>query len=108
MEEKKERIRNYRSEKALGMNGFTIKFLKKFWNLLQVDIMPFVKHFEENGKLSKGFNSSFITIITKVKDPITFNDFQPISLIGCMYKIIAKVVALRIKKVIKTVIDEVQ
>ncbi|KAL4560863.1 hypothetical protein LXL04_033019 [Taraxacum kok-saghyz] len=72
------------------------------------DIMRFVKYFETHGCFSKGCNLSFITLIPKVKDPLSLNDFRPISLIGCVYKIIAKTLATRLKKVIETVIDEVQ
>lgn len=45
---------------------------------------------------------------SKIKDPITLGDFRPISLIGCLYKIIAKTLANRLKKVIDKSIGEVQ
>jgi len=47
-------------------------------------------------------------LIPKVKDPLALNDYRPISLIGSVYKIIAKALALRIKSVIGSVIDEIQ
>nr|GEY09661.1 transposon TX1 [Tanacetum cinerariifolium] len=51
---------------------------------------------------------SFVTIIPKVTNPIGLGDFRPISLIGCYYKIIAKVLAERIKKVVGKVVGDVQ
>lgn len=104
----KEAICNCGCEKAPGPDGFTFKFIKHFWHIMQDDIMRFVKHFESYACLSRGSNSSFISLLPKVKDPLHLNDFRPISLIGCVYKIIAKALASRIKKVIGTVIDEVQ
>ncbi|GJU27326.1 cysteine-rich receptor-like protein kinase [Tanacetum coccineum] len=59
-------------------------------------------------EISKGCNSSFVTIIPKVTDPIGLGDFHPISLIGCYYKIIAKVLAERIKRVVGKVVGDVQ
>lgn len=44
----------------------------------------------------------------KVKDPLRLDDFRPISLIGSLYKIIAKILALRFKKVIGSVVGDVQ
>lgn len=71
---------------------------------MQDDIMRFVKHFERVG----GISTSFITLLPKVKDPLSLSDYRLIGLIGCVYKIIAKVLASRLKKVISYVIDEIQ
>ncbi|GJR65249.1 putative RNA-directed DNA polymerase [Tanacetum coccineum] len=43
--------------------------------------------------IPRGCNSSFITLVPKVDDPTVIGDFRPISLIGCQYKILAKVLA---------------
>ena len=61
-----------------------------------------------NASFPKGLNSSFIALIPKIKDPQSFNDFRPISLIGCVYKIIAKLLANRLSKVMNHLIDERQ
>nr|GEY45331.1 RNA-directed DNA polymerase, eukaryota, reverse transcriptase zinc-binding domain protein [Tanacetum cinerariifolium] len=44
----------------------------------------------------KGSNSSFIALIPKTRDAKMVKDFRPISLIGSMYKIIAKILANRL------------
>lgn len=75
---------------------------------MSVDIINFVKYFEQNASLAKGCNPSFITLIPKVCDPISLADYIPISLIGCIYKIITKVLAIRLKSVIGFVISDIQ
>ncbi|KAJ9562049.1 hypothetical protein OSB04_007209 [Centaurea solstitialis] len=55
-----------------------------------------------------GCNASFLTLISKVANPIGLNEFRPISLIGILYKIISKVLAERLKKVIGSIISNVQ
>ncbi|GKE24724.1 putative RNA-directed DNA polymerase, eukaryota, reverse transcriptase zinc-binding domain protein [Tanacetum coccineum] len=57
---------------------------------------------------SRGCNSSFITLVPKIDDPLSLNDFRPISLIGCQYKIISKILANRLAMVISAVVSEVQ
>lgn len=95
-------------DKAPRPDGFTFSFIKRYWEILQHDIVKFVKYFERYGKLERGCNSSFINIIPKIKDPLHLRDYRPISLIGCQYKIISKILANRIKGVIDQNIGEAQ
>jgi len=44
-------------------------------------------------------------LIPKVDNPQHLNDFRPISLVGCLYKIVEKIMSLRMKKVLHKVID---
>jgi len=47
-------------------------------------------------------------LIPKMADPQLLNDYRPISLIGCMCKIVAKLLAKRMKMVMPLIIDETQ
>ncbi|KAI3750395.1 hypothetical protein L2E82_21030 [Cichorium intybus] len=96
------------SDRAPGPDGYTFKFIKMFWDTIKADVVRFVRYFEEFGNLAVGCNSSFITLVPKTKDPNSLSDYRPISLIGCMYKIIAKILALRLKRVMNDIIGEVQ
>jgi hypothetical protein len=70
--------------------------------------MTFLTEFHRNGKLTKGVNSTFIALIPKVHNPQGLNDFRPISLVGCMYKALAKVLANRLRLVIGNVVSDSQ
>ncbi|KAK2421774.1 hypothetical protein QL285_032366 [Trifolium repens] len=70
--------------------------------------MRFRTEFHRNGKLTRGINSTFIALIPKVDNPLKLNDFRPISLVGSMYKILAKVLANRLRQVVGSVVSEVQ
>jgi hypothetical protein len=70
--------------------------------------MRFVSEFHRNDKLTKGLNSTFIALIPKVESPQRLNDFRPISLVGSLYKILAKILANRLREVIGSVISESQ
>ncbi|GJY45302.1 RNA-directed DNA polymerase, eukaryota, reverse transcriptase zinc-binding domain protein [Tanacetum coccineum] len=107
-QEIKDAIWDCGGDKASGPNGFTFKFIKKHWEIIKDDIIAYVKEFENTTYIPRGCNSSFITLIPKIDDPLTIGEFRPISLIGCQYKIIAKILANRLSLVIPSVIGEVQ
>ncbi|KAL7587442.1 hypothetical protein Lser_V15G40495 [Lactuca serriola] len=94
--------------KAPGTDGYTFKILKANWDVISGDIIRFVKYFESTGSIAPGCNSSSITLIPKVNDPLSLGDYRPISLIGCMYKVVANLLANRLKQVIDSVVDKVQ
>ncbi|KAE8662788.1 hypothetical protein F3Y22_tig00113124pilonHSYRG00059 [Hibiscus syriacus] len=54
------------------------------------------------------FNKSFIALIPKKVEATNLEDFRPISLMGCMYKIVARVLAKRMASCINEVIGENQ
>ncbi|KAK2366633.1 hypothetical protein QL285_079994 [Trifolium repens] len=64
--------------------------------------------FHGNALLPKGVLSYFITLIPKVARPSTLGEFRPISLLGCLYKVIAKVLAARLAKVMDSVVATTQ
>ncbi|GJZ97152.1 RNA-directed DNA polymerase, eukaryota, reverse transcriptase zinc-binding domain protein [Tanacetum coccineum] len=59
-------------------------------------------------KRGGGCNSSFITLIPKIPDANLVKDFRPISLIGGIYKIIAKILSNRLVGVLSDIVNEVQ
>lgn len=54
------------------------------------------------------FNATFIALIPKKEDPDSFEDFQPISLCNSIYKIIAKIIAVRLKPILSSGISSEQ
>ncbi|XP_071687297.1 uncharacterized protein [Rutidosis leptorrhynchoides] len=77
-------IQNCCSSKAPGPDGFNMKFFKKFWWLLNDDIIRIFDWFWNRMEISKGCNASFITLIPKTDNPLSLTDYRPISLIGSM------------------------
>nr|GEZ75293.1 hypothetical protein [Tanacetum cinerariifolium] len=55
-----------------------------------------------------GCNSSFVSLIPKTLDPKFISDYRPISLIGCLYKVVTKILATRLSMVISGLISDVQ
>ncbi|GKC25373.1 putative RNA-directed DNA polymerase, eukaryota, reverse transcriptase zinc-binding domain protein [Tanacetum coccineum] len=99
-EEIKRAVWDCGEERAPGPDGFTFKFFKTFWDTIQPDVVRFVRDFFQLGYFPKGCNSSFIALIPKVGDAKFVSEFRPICLIGCQYKIIGKILANRLSRVI--------
>jgi hypothetical protein len=107
-EEVKAAVWDCDSFKSSGPDEVNFGFFKEFWVELKTDVLRFVSDFHRNGKLTKGLNSTFIALIPKVDSPQRLNEFRPISLVGSLYKILAKVLANRLRMVIGSVISESQ
>jgi len=107
-EELREAVWMCEGSKSPGPDGFNFNFIKKYWDVLKQDILAAALCFQESGQFPKGCNASFITLVPKVRDPVTLDQYRPISLVGALYKVIFKALSLRIKKVLPMVIDEFQ
>ena len=71
-----------------------------------MDVLHFLVKFHANGCFLKGINASLLALIPKVQDSQNLNEYRPISLIGCIYKIVPKFLTRRLEKVMATIIDE--
>nr|GEX75687.1 delta(12) fatty acid desaturase DES8.11-like [Tanacetum cinerariifolium] len=94
--------------KTPGPEGFTFKFIKEFWDTIGTDFSNMVMRFELDVFIPRCCNSSFITLVPKIQDPVDVKYYRLISLIRCQYKVIAKVLANRIMKFIHSVVSEIQ
>ncbi|GKC01800.1 RNA-directed DNA polymerase, eukaryota, reverse transcriptase zinc-binding domain protein [Tanacetum coccineum] len=95
-------------DKSPGPNGFTFGFYRRFLKLIENDVVDAVIYFFHQGSFPKGENSSFIALIPKTHDANMVKDFRPISLIGSLYKIIAKILANHRVVVLGDIVNEVQ
>ena len=67
---------------------------------MEKDILAVFDEFFQYFNLEKSLNATFITLIPKKIDASNIRDFRPISLVGSVYKILAKVLANHIRMVL--------
>ncbi|GKV53234.1 hypothetical protein SLEP1_g59770, partial [Rubroshorea leprosula] len=108
IEEIEEGLHSCDGSKAPGPDGFNFNFIKFAWSSLKDDFVNFMCEFHQHGRLVKGLNSSFLALIPKKLNPIQFKEYRPISLLGCLYKLLAKVLANRLKMVMSDIISDSQ
>ena len=95
-------------DKAPEPEGFSTTFWQFSWDIVKNDIMELFKDFHQQGRFVKSLNSTFLVLILKKEGVEDLKDFKPISLVGSLYKLIAKVLANRLKKVMNHLVNSSQ
>ena len=67
--------------------------------------MNFFRQFHETGRFVRSLNATFLVLIPKKGGAEDLKDFRPISLVGGLYKWLAKVLAKKLKGVLSKVIS---
>jgi hypothetical protein len=94
--------------KSPGPDGFSACFYQKSWATVKSEVNSAVLDFLNNGFFDSALNETHIALVPKKKNPSCLTDYRPISLCNVLYKLIAKVVANRLKKVLGTIISPVK
>ena len=87
-------------DKAPGPDGFSLAFFHHCWGVVKRDVLTMFEEFYLHSKFEKSLNATFIALIPKKNGAFNIRDFRPISLVGSVYKILAKVLANRLKEVL--------
>ncbi|XP_070031557.1 uncharacterized protein [Nicotiana tomentosiformis] len=94
--------------KAPGIDGFYTVFFKNAWGIINIQITEAIKEFFSTGKIYWAINFSTITLVPKVTKPATIKEYRPIACCSVLYKMISKILASRLQKVMPTIICEAQ
>lgn len=85
---------------ALGPYGFSSSFYKKHWEVVKNDLMYEVIDFFLETHLPLDFVATTIVLTPKTDNPSDFSMVIPISLCSACYKIITKLLATRLAKLL--------
>nr|XP_025703628.1 uncharacterized protein LOC112805458 [Arachis hypogaea] len=108
MEEIKKIVWSCGSTKVPRPDGFNMVFIKRTWDIIGGEFSETMMQFYRIGYLPKSLNMTRVMLASKVDVPTEIKDFNPISMIESIYKVISKVMVDRIKKVMKNLVVEVQ
>ena len=97
-------LREMNGDKAPSLDGVMIALWQDCWDAVRKDVMDLFKEFFEKGTFTKSQNATFIVLIPKKGGAEEWSQFRPISLVESLYKLIAKVLANRLKKVVGKVV----
>lgn len=91
--------------KSLGPDGFNGLFYQNHWSTVKEEVCKAVKEFFEGGDLPVMLNETVVTLIPKIPMPESINQLRLISCCNFSYKIISKIVVLRLKKFMDSLIS---
>uniref|UniRef100_A0A2N9H1T5 Reverse transcriptase domain-containing protein n=1 Tax=Fagus sylvatica TaxID=28930 RepID=A0A2N9H1T5_FAGSY len=95
-------------EDASRPDGYTMAFFQGCWATIKDDVMAVFYDFHTHGSFVRSMNATFLALIPKKPSAVECKDFRPISLVLSVYKMIAKVLANRLKVVLEKVVSDSQ
>uniref|UniRef100_A0A3B4WXV4 Reverse transcriptase domain-containing protein n=1 Tax=Seriola lalandi dorsalis TaxID=1841481 RepID=A0A3B4WXV4_SERLL len=98
-------INSLQNNKTPGPDGFPVEYYKAFSKKLLTPLTNMIKEALENKKLPESLEIATITLLPKPgKDKQKCDSYRPLSLLNADYKILSKLVALRLEDVIPKII----
>lgn len=91
--------------KAPGPDGLNPLFFQSQWETLGASIVAKVDLMFSKREEIMDVNNTNIVLIPKSDHPETIRDFRPISLCNVIYKILTKVIATRLRRVMPKIIS---
>ena len=89
-------------------DGMPPLFFQHFWPTVNSVVIKTVVDFLNHGVAPPKFHETHIVLIPKTKNPSRVTDYRPISLCNVAYKLASKVVANRMRVVLKDIVCENQ
>lgn len=105
----REAIKSLQCNKSPGPDGYTAEYYKTFVDLLAPVLRDVYNEAFLKSRLPETFSKATISLILKKeKDPLLCNSYRPISLLNVDFKILSKVLALRLQQVLPNIISQDQ
>jgi hypothetical protein len=108
MEELTESLNDSNFGSTSGWDGVSFNVIRKYWTILGPIMLKMARETFDQGELSENFKLGLIKLIPKKGDAHKVEDWRPITLLNCGYKIISGVVAKRLEKYLPKIIGRAQ
>jgi hypothetical protein len=83
-------------------------FYKEYWDIVGDEVVTEVLNFLGGSPMPEKWNNTTIVLIPKVRKPEHIKDLRPISLCNVIYKLVSKVLANRLKRILPDVVSQSQ
>ncbi|XP_074363628.1 uncharacterized protein LOC141704240 [Apium graveolens] len=101
-------LKQMHPEKAAGPDGYSPAFFQHFWGLVGKDVFDCCKKWLDDNVFPADLTSTNLVLIPKKDNVEKLTDVRPIALCNVVYKILAKVLANRLKCILPDIISENQ
>ncbi|XP_072058019.1 uncharacterized protein [Arachis hypogaea] len=107
-EEIREAVCDCESSKAPGCDEYNMNFVKRCWGEIGHEFTAAVMGFFQTSRLPTDSNITWVALAPKFIGAKEIKDLRLISMVGCVYKVISKVLVRRMRPVIPTLVRETQ
>lgn len=108
LEELHEALQSMENGKAPGIDGIPVEFYKTFWPVIGEDLLAVLSDSLVGGLLPLSCRRAVLTLLPKKGDVRDIKNWRPVSLLCYDYKLLSKVLATRLGKVLEEVIHSGQ
>jgi hypothetical protein len=93
-------LQSFQKDKIPGPDGLPMEFFLGCYEFVEEDLRRVIEVSRTSDKILATFNTTFIASIPKANNPTSFDNFHSISFCNCIYKIISKIIARRLKGIL--------
>ena len=95
--------------KTPGNDGLPVEFYQTFWRIIKDRLIELYEFSLQRGELHQSGRRGVISLLPKGdKDPTLLKNWRPLTLLNVDYKILAKALATRLKKILPSIIGPQQ
>ncbi|KAJ4771691.1 hypothetical protein LUZ62_055948 [Rhynchospora pubera] len=87
-------------DRASGPDGINGRVVQTFWPIFAPTVINEVLTFFNTAQFSPGIADSNMILVPKIHTPTEVSHYRPISVCNFMYKVVSKILCLRMKRVI--------
>ncbi|VFR01632.1 unnamed protein product [Cuscuta campestris] len=107
-EEIREAVWALNPNSSAGPDGYNGQFFRQAWHIIRVDVIKACQEFFLGFPVPKAFGSTQIILIPKKEGAAAIGNYRPISLSTFMSKIITKILANRLSRLLPKIISSEQ
>ncbi|KAL3675001.1 hypothetical protein R1sor_024949 [Riccia sorocarpa] len=107
-EEVEEVVHDLRKEKNPGFDGLVAEVLHACWSFVKNDCIDMIIDFWDRGALTEKNRTAVVKLLPKNSESQWLKNWRPLSLMNLSYKILAKIMANRFKKLMPKLVDDMQ
>ncbi|KAH9763510.1 reverse transcriptase domain-containing protein [Citrus sinensis] len=104
----REAIFSMHPEKSPGPDGMNPAFYQNFWSIVGDEVSAACLSYISHCEFPANLNEITVILIPKTPNPESITDFRPIALCNVLYKVVAKMLANRLKLILGSIISDSQ
>ncbi|KAL8134789.1 hypothetical protein AgCh_009705 [Apium graveolens] len=101
-------VKQMHPDKSSGPDGLNPAFFQHFWPILGHEVFSCCREWLRTNSFPANLNDTNVVLVPKKENACCMKDLRPIALCNVLYKILSKVLANRLKRILPQIITENQ